>query len=71
MAISDSSGSGTRRCGWSGPAWVVETQRGNDFERTDRYEPAHDGKTLTYTTTVSSQRMGSIKIVRVYTRTGV
>jgi hypothetical protein len=68
VAISDASGSGQRQCGWSGAAWVVETTRGNDFERTDRYEPAPDGNTLTYSTKISSQRLGLIKIVRVYVR---
>jgi hypothetical protein len=68
VAISDASGSGTRQCGWNGAAWMVETTRGNDFARTDRYEPAHDGKTLTCSTKVSSQRPGLIKIVRVYVR---
>ncbi len=69
-AFSDSLGSGERHCGWSGSAWVVETTRGNDYTRTDRYEPARDGKTLTYVSTVSGARLPAIRISRTYVRPG-
>ncbi|MEO8315139.1 MAG: hypothetical protein ABI645_10115 [Pseudomonadota bacterium] len=68
--FSDSIGSGERRCGWSGSAWVVETTRGSDLTRTDRYEPARDGKTLTFVTTISGARLPKIKIFRTYVRAG-
>jgi len=67
VAISDGGGSAERNCGWDGRAWVVETDRGKDLKRTDRYELSKDGKTLTYTTTASGTRLPKIKITRTYT----
>ena len=67
VAISDGSGSAERNCGWDGRAWVVETDRGKDLKRTDRYELSKDGKTLIYTTTASGTRLPKIKITRTYT----
>jgi len=67
IAISDSVGDGERHCGWDGRAWVIETERGKDFKRTDRYELAKDGKTLTYVTTATGKRMPKITITRTYT----
>jgi hypothetical protein len=67
VAISDGGGSAERNCGWDGRAWVVETDRGKDLKRTDRYELSKDGKTLTYTTTASGTRVPKIKITRTYT----
>ncbi len=67
VAISDANGDAERNCGWDGRAWVVETARGKNFTRTDRYELSKDGKTLTYVTTASGSRMPKIKISRTYT----
>jgi hypothetical protein len=67
VAISDSIGDGERNCGWDGRAWVIDTERGKNFKRTDRYELAKDGKTLTYLTTVTGKRMPKITISRTYT----
>jgi len=67
VAISDSQGDGERNCGWDGRAWVIETKRGKSFTRTDRYELAKDGKTLTYVTTAAGDRGPKIKISRTYT----
>jgi hypothetical protein len=67
VAISDSAGDGERHCGWDGRAWVIETDRGKDFKRTDRYELSKDGKTLTYVTTANGKRMPKITISRTYT----
>ena len=50
-----------------GRAWVVETTRGKNFKRTDRYELSKDGKTLTYVTTAAGTRLPKIKISRTYT----
>jgi hypothetical protein len=66
--FADSAGSGERRCGWSGAAWVVETKRGAGFKRTDRYEAASDGKTLNHLTTVVISGTPAIKISRTYVR---
>jgi hypothetical protein len=66
VAISDGGGSAERNCGWDGRAWVVETDRGKDVKRTDRYELSKDGKTLVYTTTASGTRLPKIKITRTY-----
>jgi|GEM_PF-2343853 len=65
--ISDSYGDGERKCGWSGRAWVVETTRGKNLTRIDRYELSKDGKTLKYITTASGKGMPKIKISRTYT----
>jgi hypothetical protein len=67
VAISDSLGDGERNCGWDGRAWVIETTRGKNFTRTDRYELSKDGKTLTYVTTATGTRLPKIKISRTYT----
>jgi len=67
VAISDASGDAERNCGWDGRAWVIETARGKNFTRTDRYEISKDGKTLTYVTTATGSRMPKIKISRTYT----
>jgi hypothetical protein len=67
IPISDSYGDGERACGWEGRAWVVETTRGKQFKRVDRYELAKDGKTLRYTTTATGQRMPEVRISRTYT----
>ena len=67
VAISDASGDGERNCGWDGRAWVIETARGKNFTRTDRYELSKDGKTLTYVTTATGSHMPRIKISRTYT----
>jgi hypothetical protein len=67
VAISDASGDGERNCGWDGRAWVIETARGKNFTRTDRYEISKDGKTLTFVTTATGSRMPKIKISRTYT----
>jgi hypothetical protein len=67
VAISDSAGAAERNCGWDGRAWVIETERGKSLKRTDRYELSKDGKTLTYVTTASGQRVPKIKITRTYT----
>jgi hypothetical protein len=37
------------------------------MKRTDRYELSKDGKTLTYVTTASGDRIPKIKITRTYT----
>lgn len=66
VAISDASGDAERNCGWDGRAWVIETARGKNFTRTDRYEISKDGKTLTYVTTATGSRMPKIKISRTY-----
>jgi hypothetical protein len=66
VAISDASGDAERNCGWDGRAWVIETARGKNFTRTDRYELSKDGKTLTYVTTASGTRLPKIKITRTY-----
>jgi hypothetical protein len=68
VAISDANGDAERNCGWDGRAWVIETARGKNFTRTDRYELSKDGKTLTYVTTATGSRMPKIKISRMYTR---
>lgn len=70
VAISDANGDAERNCGWDGRAWVVETARGKNFTRTDRYEISKDGKTLTYVTTATGARMPRIKISRTYTLAG-
>jgi hypothetical protein len=67
VAISDSAGAAERNCGWDGRAWVIETERGKTLKRTDRYELSKDGKTLTYVTTASGDRLPKIKITRTYT----
>jgi hypothetical protein len=67
VAVSDSAGAAERNCGWDGRAWVIETERGKTLKRTDRYELSKDGKTLTYVTTASGQRIPKIKITRTYT----
>ncbi|HVY81596.1 MAG TPA: hypothetical protein VG994_11480 [Steroidobacteraceae bacterium] len=67
VAISDSAGAAERNCGWDGRAWVIETDRGKALKRTDRYELSKDGKTLTYVTTASGERIPKIKITRTYT----
>jgi hypothetical protein len=67
VAISDAAGAAERNCGWDGRAWVIETDRGKNLKRTDRYELAKDGKTLTYVTTASGTRLPKIKITRTYT----
>ena len=67
VAISDSAGAAERNCGWDGRAWVIETERGKTLKRTDRYELSKDGKTLTYETIASGQRIPKIKITRTYT----
>jgi hypothetical protein len=67
IAISDAAGSAQRHCGWDRRAWVIETERGKGFTRTDRYEISKDGKTLTYVTTASGGRLPKIKITRTYT----
>ncbi len=64
--FSDSYGDGERRCGWNGRAWVVETKRGRQFNRTDRYELSKNGRTLRYTTTASEDGMGRVTIERQY-----
>jgi hypothetical protein len=66
--IADSFGDGQRRCGWGGKAWVIETKRDKRFTRTDRFELARNGTTLTYVTTASGSNMPSIRIVRTYER---
>jgi hypothetical protein len=67
VAISDAKGDAERNCGWDGRAWVIETARGKNFTRTDRYEVSKDGKTLTYVTTATGARMPKVKISRTYT----
>jgi hypothetical protein len=67
VAISDANGDAERHCGWDGRAWVIETARGRNFTRTDRYELSKDGKTLTYVTTATGSRMPKVKISRTYT----
>jgi hypothetical protein len=64
--FSDSYGDGERSCGWNGRAWVIETKRGRDFSRTDRYELSKDGKTLKYTTTAVGDGLGRVTITRRY-----
>lgn len=64
--FSDSYGDGERSCGWNGRAFVVETKRGRQFNRTDRYELSKDGRTLRYTTTASEEGMGRVTIDRKY-----
>lgn len=64
--FSDSYGDGERTCGWNGRAWVVETKRGRQFSRTDRYELSKDGRTLRYNTTASEEGMGRVTIDRRY-----
>jgi hypothetical protein len=64
--FSDSYGDGERTCGWNGRAWVVETKRGRQFSRTDRYELSKDGRTLRYSTSASEEGMGRVTIDRRY-----
>jgi hypothetical protein len=64
--VADSFGDGERHCGWEGRAWVVETARGKDFRRTDRYELSKDGKTLNYVTTATGRDMPKVRISRTY-----
>jgi hypothetical protein len=64
--FSDSYGDGERSCGWNGRAWVVETKRGRQFSRTDRYELSKDGRTLRYTTSASEEGFGRVSISRRY-----
>jgi hypothetical protein len=64
--VADSFGDGERHCGWEGRAWVVETARGKDFRRTDRYELSKDGKTLNYVTTATGREMPKVRISRTY-----
>jgi len=64
--FSDSYGDGERSCGWNGRAWVVETKRGRQFSRTDRYELSKDGRTLRYTTSASEEGAGRVTIERRY-----
>ena len=64
--FSDSYGDGERTCGWSGRAWVVETKRGRQFSRTDRYELSKDGRTLRYITHATEDGMGRVTIERRY-----
>jgi hypothetical protein len=64
--FSDSFSDGVRSCGWGGRAWVVETKRGKQFSRTDRYELSKDGRTLRYTTTASDEGIGRVTIERRY-----
>jgi hypothetical protein len=64
--FSDSYGDGERTCGWNGRAWVVETKRGREFSRTDRYELSKDGRTLRYTTSASEEGFGRVTIARRY-----
>jgi hypothetical protein len=64
--FSDSYGDGERSCGWNGRAWVIETKRGRQFSRTDRYELSKDGKTLRYTTAASEEGIGRVRIERRY-----
>jgi hypothetical protein len=64
--FSDSYGDGERTCGWNGRAWVIETKRGRQFSRTDRYELSKDGKTLRYTTSASEEGVGRVTISRRY-----
>jgi hypothetical protein len=66
VAISDAAGAAQRNCGWDGRAWVIETARGKELTRTDRYELSKDGKTLTYVTTATGKRLPKIKITRTY-----
>ncbi len=40
--------------------WVVETKRGRQFSRTDRYEISKDGRTLRYTTYANEDGMGRV-----------
>lgn len=64
--FSDSFGDGERTCGWNGRVWVVETKRGREFSRTDRYELSKDGRTLRYTTYATEDGMGRVTIERRY-----
>jgi hypothetical protein len=64
--FSDSYGDGERTCGWNGRTWVVETKRGRQFSRTDRYELSKDGRTLRYTTHANEDGMGRVTIERRY-----
>ncbi|MEJ0038206.1 MAG: hypothetical protein WDO68_19355 [Gammaproteobacteria bacterium] len=64
--FSDSYGDGERNCGWNGRAWVVETTRGRQFSRTDRYEISKDGRTLRWTTSASEEGMRRVTIARRY-----
>jgi hypothetical protein len=64
--FSDSYGDGERTCGWNGRVWVVETKRGRQFSRTDRYEISKDGRTLRYNTTASEEGLGRVSIDRRY-----
>lgn len=64
--FSDSYGDGERTCGWNGRVWVVETKRGRQFSRTDRYEISKDGRTLRYTTYANEDGMGRVSIERRY-----
>lgn len=64
--FSDSFGDGERTCGWNGRVWVVETKRGRQFSRTDRYELSKDGRTLRYTTYANEDGMGRVTIERRY-----
>ena len=66
VAILDAAGAAERNCGWDGRAWVIDTERGKTLKRTDRFELSQDGKTLTYITTASGQRLPKIKISRTY-----
>jgi hypothetical protein len=67
-SISDALGKAERECGWDGAAWVVETVRGKEIKRTDRYELSADGKELKFSTVASGEKLPKVEISRTYTQ---
>lgn len=71
VAVTDSSGTGRRRCGWQGAALLVQLKRqgGSVVER--RYELDATGQELLYTTTLSGDNRPVLQLRRVYRRDSV
>ncbi len=70
IPVTDAYGEAQLTCGWDGRAWVVETTRGEQFTRKDRYELSKDGKVLKHLTTATAKGMPKIRIHRTYTLAG-
>lgn len=71
VAVTDSSGTGKRNCGWIGSALVVQLkgQRGSLLER--RYELGAGGTELIYTTSLNAEKLPAVKLRRVYRRSDI
>lgn len=64
--LQDRFGYGSRRCGWDGRAWVVETRHDDGSKRIDRYEASPDGQALTYSTSLDMKGVSKIVVTRTY-----